>query len=211
MKKMSTEKIIEQYKTYFGEGTEEEQLRLREIAASLNIRDNDALWIIVYVMNYFGRFYKSLPEEMSSSATAITESVRSRCEEIASVEMDDVKKSLAESVIHYAENISQAKAQYSVVLPLAWLSFGLFFLCLISFVSGAAVAGKGWGKTPFDSMLAAPAGWIIPIALLPVSIYTGYDAWIKKDIARDKKNIYVKFLFCATGLIIALLCFLRFF
>lgn len=38
------------YESFFGEGTEEEQLRIRELGAKLNIRDNDALWIIVYVM-----------------------------------------------------------------------------------------------------------------------------------------------------------------
>ena len=34
------------YNAFFGEGSEEEQLRIREIASKLNIRSNDAIWII---------------------------------------------------------------------------------------------------------------------------------------------------------------------
>ena len=39
------------YSAFFGKGSEEEQLRLREIASKLNIRDNDAIWIIVFIFN----------------------------------------------------------------------------------------------------------------------------------------------------------------
>ena len=44
------------YSHFFGDATEGEQLRLRELASKLNIRDNDALWTIIYTLNYFGRF-----------------------------------------------------------------------------------------------------------------------------------------------------------
>lgn len=41
------------YSAFFGKGYEEERLRLHEIASKLNIRDNDAIWIIVFIFNYF--------------------------------------------------------------------------------------------------------------------------------------------------------------
>ena len=40
---------------------------------------------------------------------------------------------------------------------------------LYSFIGGTAVAGKGWGHSPADALLNAPAGWIIPLAFIPVS------------------------------------------
>ena len=55
------------YSAFFGKGSEEEQLRLREIASKLNIRDNDAIWIIVFIFNYFGRFYCQLPQKIKVS------------------------------------------------------------------------------------------------------------------------------------------------
>ena len=53
-------------------------------------------------------------------------------------------------------------------IPLFCMCLGIFFLCLISFIGGAAVAGKGWGHSPVEGLLNAPAGWIIPLALVPV-------------------------------------------
>ena len=57
---------------------------------------------------------------------------------------------------------------YDFFVPVACTCLGIFFLCLISFVGGAAVAGKGWGHSPVEALLNAPAGWIIPLALIPV-------------------------------------------
>ena len=38
----------------------------------------------------------------------------------------------------------------------------------IRFIGGTAVAGKAWGHSPVEALLNAPAGWIIPLALIPV-------------------------------------------
>ena len=73
----------EVYESFFGEGTEEEQLRIRELAARLNIRDNDALWIIVYVLNYFGRFYHDLPEKLKDASGECLKTVQEAAAEIS--------------------------------------------------------------------------------------------------------------------------------
>lgn len=57
---------------------------------------------------------------------------------------------------------------FDFFIPVACACLGIFFLCLISFIGGAAVAGKGWGHSPVEALLNAPAGWIIPLALIPV-------------------------------------------
>ena len=65
---------------------------------------------------------------------------------------------------------------YDFFLPLAGACLGIFGLCLVSFIGGAAVAGKGWGHSPLEALLNAPAGRIIPLALIPVggvSLYQG--------------------------------------
>ena len=86
--------IEELYESFFGEGTEEERLKIRELAAKLNIRDNDALWIIIYVMNYFGRFYRDLPNKIRESSNACLENIQITAAKICEAEVRKFKNSL---------------------------------------------------------------------------------------------------------------------
>ena len=164
------------YNAFFGEGSEEEQLRIREIASKLNIRSNDAIWIIVFIFNYFGRFYQHLPQKIKSavhdSLNDCVEALKNSAEVISQNEAQKSKDILSESLARISQEIlsqHQKKMRlYDFFLPLAWSCLGIFCLCLVSFIGGAAVAGKGWGHSPLEALLNAPAGWIIPLALIPV-------------------------------------------
>ena len=172
------------YNAFFGEGSEEEQLRIREIASKLNIRSNDAIWIIVFIFNYFGRFYQHLPQKIKSavhdSLNDCVEALKNSAEVISQNEAQKSKDILSESLATISQEIltqHQKKMRlYDFFLPLVWSCLGIFCLCLVSFIGGAAVAGKGWGHSPLEALLNAPAGWIIPLALIPVggvSLYQG--------------------------------------
>ena len=164
------------YFAFFGKGSEEEQLRLREIASKLNIRDNDAIWIIVFVFNYFGRFYYQLPQKIKDTTdnalNNCIESLKKSSEIISQNEAQKSKDIFSETLTKISQEIlNQHKKKmrlYDFFLPLAWSCLGIFCLCLISFIGGAAVAGKCWGHSPVEALLNAPAGWIIPLALIPV-------------------------------------------
>lgn len=201
-------KELSNYENFFGAGTEEEQLRIKEIASSIGVRDNDAIWIIVYVMNYFGRFYQNLPAQMKESAEISIESVKTRCIAMADEEIERAKINLGQAILDHADELSKRKDMYSVILPLAWLCCGVFCLCLLCFVAGAAVAGKGWGKSPFDSILSAPAGWILPIAFLPVSIYSSWRAWSQYRYTGRKFNLAM-LSGSVTISVLSILCFIR--
>ena len=172
------------YNAFFGEGSEEEQLRIREIASKLHIRSNDAIWIIVFIFNYFGRFYLHLPQKIKSavhdSLNDCVEALKNSAEVISQNEAQKSKDILSESLATISQEIltqHQKKMRlYDFFLPLSWSCLGIFCLCLVSFIGGAAVAGKGWGHSPLEALLNAPAGWIIPLALIPVggvSLYQG--------------------------------------
>ena len=164
------------YSAFFGEGSEEEQLRIREIASKLNIRDNDAIWIIVFVFNYFGRFYYQLPQKIKDTTdnalNDCIESIKKSSEIISQHEAQKSKDIFSNTLTKISQEIlNQHKKKmqlYDFFLPLAWSCLGIFCLCLISFIGGAAATGKGWGHSPFEALLNAPAGWIIPLALIPV-------------------------------------------
>ena len=166
------------YESFFGEGTEDEQLRIRELAAKLNVRDNDALWIIIYVLNYFGRFYRDLPEKLKATSAECFETVQRAAVEISEAEARKAQILFAEALTKSTQEILERHKKrawvYELFLPLAWSCMGVFFLCLISFVAGAAVSGKGWGHSPLAALLNAPAGWIVPLALIPMGGFALY-------------------------------------
>jgi hypothetical protein len=200
--------VGETFEHFFGPGTEEEQLRIREIAAKLNIRDNDAIWIIIYVLNYFGRFYRDLPQQIRTSADASVAYIKDRCVVLANEEMQRVKNDLGEAVLHHADTLSKQRGIHSVALPLAWLCCGIFVQSLLMFIAGAAVAGKGWGRNPFDAFLTAPAGWILPVALSPLSGYTIFLGWSNYQ-RTGKKQCLISVFAAFSALALAFLCFMR--
>ena len=176
------------YESFFGEGTEEEQLRIRELAAKLNVRDNDALWIIIYVLNYFGRFYRDLPEKLKTASAECFETVQKAATEISEAEARKAQILFAETLTKSTQEILERHKSrawvYELFLPLAWSCMGVFCLCLVSFVGGAAVSGKGWGHSALTALLNAPAGWIVPLALIPISGFALFRGLTEQGRAR---------------------------
>ncbi len=176
------------YASFFGEGTEDEQLRIREIAARLNIRDNDALWIIIYILNYFGRFYRDLPEKLKATSEECFETVQKTAAEVSEAETRKAQVAFSDTLTKSVQEILERHKRrawvYELFLPLAWSCMGVFCLCLISFVAGSAVAGKGWGHSHLTSLLNAPAGWIIPLALIPMGGFALYRGLIERGRTR---------------------------
>ena len=39
-------------------------LRMRRISGALNLRDNDALWSMIAVREYYGRLYEAMPDRV---------------------------------------------------------------------------------------------------------------------------------------------------
>lgn len=176
------------YESFFGEGTEEEQLRIRELAAKLNIRDNDALWLIIYVLNYFGRFYRDLPERLKAASTECFDEVQKTAADVSEAELRKAQIKFSETLTKSTQEIIEQHKKralgYELFLPLAWSCMGVFCLCLISFVAGSAVAGKGWGHSPLTALLNAPAGWIVPLALIPMGGFALYRGLIEQGRTR---------------------------
>ena len=126
----------------FNDCNEEEQKIVDEFSQLNGIRANDAIWVFVKVFFKINRVNNALPERMTEALMKISQ--------------DFFNQQRKEKLI------------LDFFIPLFCICLGIFFLCLISFIGGAAVAGKGWGHSPVEALLNAPAGWIIPLALVPV-------------------------------------------
>ena len=127
---------------FFNDCNEEEQKIVDEFSQLHGIRANDAIWVFVKVFFKINRANNALPERITEALMKISQ--------------DFFNQQRKEKLI------------LDFFIPLFCMCLGIFFLCLISFIGGAAVAGKGWGHSPVEGLLNAPAGWIIPLALVPV-------------------------------------------
>ena len=183
------------YSHFFGDATEGEQLRLRELASKLNIRDNDALWTIIYTLNYFGRFYQDLPEKIQGASADCLENVRKAAEEVGTSEAQKAQVLFAETLKRSTEEILEQHKHRSFLLelfvPLSLMCFGVFVLCLIAFVAGAATAGKGWGTSPIAALLNAPAGGVLALEMIPVAGFMLYRGLTMYDGAKKKATYLI--------------------
>ena len=161
---------------FFGNCNEEEMKIINELSQNLGIRSNDALWIFVKVFFSFNRENNKLPQRISDALDnkkdEIIDCVKQFAASAVELETKKALSNLSEALQQISQEIyNQRKNQlwlYDFFLPLACTCLGIFFLCLISFIGGSAIAGKGWGHSPVEALLNAPSGWIIPLALIPV-------------------------------------------
>lgn len=51
-------------------------LRMRRVSAALNLRDNDALWSVLVVLEYYVRLYEAMPERIWQAGTGGVDAAR---------------------------------------------------------------------------------------------------------------------------------------
>ena len=193
------------FSAFFGDCSEEEQLILRELGAKFNIRANDALWAIAGVFVFFGRICNKLPlkiqEAVHDGQNEAIDTIKQAAASIAELETAKAQSLLSESLLKISNDIlSQNRKKmwlYDFFIPLVCACLAVFCLCLISFVGGAAIVGKGWGHSPLEALLNAPAGWIIPLALIPVGGFALF-----RGLTEQGRSRFVNL--CVVGVTVAL-------
>ncbi|HDR9485919.1 TPA: hypothetical protein QDC20_003381 [Burkholderia aenigmatica] len=71
------EPLIRLFQEVFGEVPDEASLaRMRRVAGALNLQDNDALWSIIAVLEYYARLYEAMPERIRWASEGSLEATR---------------------------------------------------------------------------------------------------------------------------------------
>ena len=157
--------------TFFNDCNEEEQKIINEFSQIHGIRANDAIWVFVKLFFRINRSNNTFQE------------------------------SIAETLIKNFQDFFNQQRKEKLIFDFFILVFfvclGIFFLCLISFIGGAAVSGKGWGHSPLEALLNAPAGWIIPLALIPAGGFALF-----RGLTEQGRNKYFNLIFAATVVIL---------
>ena len=73
----SVDPLIRLFREVSGDVPDEASLaRMRRVSGALNLRDNDALWAMIAVLEYYARLYEAMPERVRWASEGSLEAVR---------------------------------------------------------------------------------------------------------------------------------------
>lgn len=94
-------------------------LRMRRISGALNLRDNDALWSMIAVLEYYARLYEAMPDRIRKAGDGGFDAVRREAGEATDALMRQHRDALArcKATIQLAESmIQEHEARYQAAL-----------------------------------------------------------------------------------------------
>ena len=166
--------------------SEDERGRLYRIRDTLGLRDNDAFWYIVLVLEHYDSLYRDYPGQIRDEARKTIEEARRAFAAAAEVEAAKAQTALAQQVAETSVVIARKLAERPVgvqgvtAMFAAAVAFGA--LCM---TAGAKVAGGDWplgwsrsgGASIAALVLGAPAGWMVFALGLPVTFHGAKVGW----------------------------------
>lgn len=94
-------------------------LRMRRLSDALNLRDNDALWSMIAVLEYYARLYEAMPERIRQAGRGSLDAVFAEARAATDALMAQHRDALArcKATIELAEQmISEQEARYRTAL-----------------------------------------------------------------------------------------------
>jgi hypothetical protein len=170
--------------------SEAERERLYRLRDALDLQDNDALWTVVMALEHYDALYRVYPTRLAEETAQAIESARSAFQAAAAAEAIKVQASLAAQVAKASVELARKMARKPVGLP--WLAGGVASVVLFGGICVAAGAALQVGR-PFwlqprgelhggllrvlGAVLAAPAGWMVFLGLVPAAWHGGRLGW----------------------------------
>jgi hypothetical protein len=94
-------------------------LRMRRVSSTLNLRDNDALWSMIAVLEYYARLYEAVPDHIRRAGDGSFDAVRREAESATDALMGQHRDALArcKATIQLAEEmVREHEARYRTAL-----------------------------------------------------------------------------------------------
>jgi hypothetical protein len=155
--------------------TEQEVQGLYRVKNALDIRDNDALWLVLMALQSYDSLYRKYPNMMAEEMNKIVEAQRTLVASMVEAETKRAFRSLAEAVSTTSTTIAATVAESSRLLSWGWMLLGLLGFGGLCMFAGAllasgqppfwarGVAGDGVLAMMLDTLGRTPAGWIAAV------------------------------------------------
>nr|WP_172693398.1 hypothetical protein [Pseudomonas fluorescens]AWH58501.1 Putative mobilization protein MobE [Pseudomonas fluorescens] len=155
--------------------SEKEVERLYRVKNALNIRDNDAMWMILMALESYDTLYSKYPALIAGQVDVVIEKQRELIAEIVDAESKKALSTLSAAVAQTSHLVATKVANTA-----RWQAWGWVCVGLIAFGALCLTAGfvLGSGNMPFwalthqsnnpleivvSILLQAPVGWMIPL------------------------------------------------
>jgi hypothetical protein len=91
--------------------TEAERVQLRKIRDALDLRDNDALWSVLFALQYYDSLYRQFPKAIAAEATKILAETRAASEAVMRANVASAHADLARAVALTAQGVARSVAR----------------------------------------------------------------------------------------------------
>jgi len=105
-----------------GAATERERDQLRRVQAELGLRDNDALWLVIFALQYYEGLYQQFPKAIAAEAQRVLSQTRATAEATIRAGAESAKADLAKAIATTARDVAHDVARRQMV---QWLVLGM--------------------------------------------------------------------------------------
>ena len=112
--------------------TERERDQLRRVQAELDLRENDALWLVIFALQYYEGLYRQFPKAIAAEAQRVLSETRATAEATIRAGAESAKADLAKAIAITAREVARDVARRQMI---QWLVVGMLV--------GAGLLGVG--------------------------------------------------------------------
>ena len=102
--------------------TERERDQLRRVQAELGLRENDALWLVIFALQYYEGLYRQFPKAIAAEAQRVLSETRVTAEATIRAGAESAKADLAKAIATTARDVARDVARRQMI---QWLVVGM--------------------------------------------------------------------------------------
>jgi len=191
--------------------SDKEVERLYRVKNALNIRDNDAMWMILMALESYDTLYSKYPALIAGQVDVVIEKQRELIAEIVDAESKKALSTLSSAVAQTSQLVAMKVADTARWQAWGWVCVGLIAFGALCLTAGF-ILGSGnmpfWASTHQSSnpleivisiLMKAPVGWLVPLissAVVIVTLASNRQVRIKKPIIISLIMMVVLSIFC---------------
>nr|WP_016355645.1 hypothetical protein [Pseudomonas migulae]AGC70399.1 putative mobilization protein, MobE [Pseudomonas migulae] len=191
--------------------SDKEVERLYRVKNALNIRDNDAMWMILMALESYDTLYSKYPALIAGQVDVVIEKQRELIAEIVDAESKKALSTLSSAVAQTSQLVAMKVADTARWQAWGWVCVGLIAFGALCLTAGF-ILGSGnmpfWASTHQSSnpleivisiLMKAPVGWLVPLissAVVIVTLASNRQVRINKPIIISLIMMVVLSIFC---------------
>lgn len=191
--------------------SDKEVERLYRVKNALNIRDNDAMWMILMALESYDTLYSKYPALIAGQVDVVIEKQRELIAEIVDAESKKALSTLSSAVAQTSQLVAMKVADTARWQAWGWVCVGLIAFGALCLTAGF-ILGSGnmpfWASTHQSSnpleivisiLMKAPVGWLVPLissSVVIVTLASNRQVRINKPIIISLIMMVVLSVFC---------------